>query len=232
MVSQVYLARAKQITDIDITKLKEVPMLVKCDNGEIYACTNQLGTNNVRISAALPSQANQPGSTLFAKLKFPKEYFCLPNEKGWRPNGAVKCIVNDGIVKYLQKAPYNHVHISKTHAHKDTRMDNRFFILKNERRSQVPDNARPDAKGELLGTEYYRYYQDLNGEYVFKKIDNPAVVLEGIDYKNIQEGKITQLKRNKDVIDRLKLAATGDADGANQHRSVELAEKFRKFTED
>jgi hypothetical protein len=190
MTHQVYLARAHRPEDIVPARVKEVPMLVRCDNGKTYAYIN----NNHGVVEIREILAARAGGDLYKDLHFPREYFSYldPKSKRQRSHGAVHVIDNDAIVKDLETNEH-HLHVSKSHAHKDSRMDNRFLILKNE-------YAGPPA---VEG--YYVYVQGNNGAYVLRKIDNPAMFLKEIDYEHgpFTKDKFTQISRNMTVIGRV-----------------------------
>ena len=235
MTPQVYLARAKNIADINIAKIRDVPMLVKCDDGQIYAFLNQRSHANVQMFGAMPQDGSDRGQ-IYNGLNFPKQYFSFPDAGGRPPHKAVKNILSQAVVDDLT-ANHQHLHISKHHAHKDTRMDNRFLIIKNERRAAVPPNSPPGTLGRILPAEYYRYYQDKKGEYVLKFIGNAGDVpiqtlLQGINYADAKPGKVTHVKRDKGVVNRLLAAAYNDdiaADGSHPHTMAAAADQ-RRFT--
>ena len=214
MTHQVYLSRAAEnVPAIDITTIKDVPMLVKSGNGDIYAYINNENNNGIVTCVGPLPQTRDARGNLYRDLHFPPVGTTFSPDREKRSTRSVTSIDSRAIVADLHNT-YHHLHVSKNHAHKDTRMDNRFLIIKNERHVNPADPNSPVVHG---GTTYYMYAQDRNGTYSLRQQVNPANVLQGIDYENapFTADTFTQVKRDMTTVTSLlDLSATPDAAGA------------------
>jgi len=206
MSHQVYLSRAKIIPagranagqpNIDPAVVKDTPMLVKCDDGSIWAYVNDKrpGHNAAVIAQRIPQDVPARWD-LYKGLHFPVDGVQFSPDREKRGSGVVKNITNVDIVKDLETNAH-HLHVSKNHAHKDTRMDNRFLILKNE------VAANPPAVPVAIGPHYYIYAQDRNGVYHLRRATPEIMQHLDLDEMSFAAGKHKQVARDKDLIHAL-----------------------------
>lgn len=200
MSHQVYLSRASinpaghpraGQPNIDPAVVKDTPMLVKCNDGSVWAYVNDNrdGADHGKVIAQRIPQNDPARWGLYKDLHFPPEGVVFSPDREKRGRGVVKNITNTDIVKDLQTNAH-HLHVSKNNAHKDSRMDNRFLLLKN----QVAAGQAP---------QYYVYAQDRNGVYHLRPARGQILaILQGqeIEYTKDKHG---QIARNKELISKL-----------------------------